>query len=454
MFCSCCQEEYRQGVLLGCNHIMCDVCYTDTLSIQLLKCSQCGTSFDTKDISSLSDDNSISQQDERLLTDTMIKVVDLLTFFNDGKRHLQKLMDDISSINITYEKYYSAFQRVITSYLRDLLTEVDLIIYGLNSDKQLLEVAKLLPRETLDTIFVKFYTKASNIKQKWFIPFKTQWFDIIKYHQFSTLDPVMASICQVYFKPSSVIEMKNPTRYPCELALEMKIKLSLINYQGDDINMLAVKIDYQNLKYVQHQTPEICLEAVKQNVCALQFVQHQTPEICLEAVKQNGHALQFVQHQTPEICMEAVKRNGYALKYVNHQTPEICLEAVKQDGFALQFVQHQTPEMCMEAVKRNGHALQFVQHQTLEICMEAVKQNGYALKYVNHQTLEMCMEAVKQDGCALQHVKHQTPEICMEAVKQDACALQHVKHQTPEICLVAIKNNDFSSQYINLPPRV
>jgi hypothetical protein len=79
-------------------------------------------------------------------------------------------------------------------------------------------------------------------------------------------------------------------------------------WDDEELCKLAVRQNWNLLKYVKVQTKEICKLAIRQNIQALQYVKEQTEEICKLAVQQNGNALKFVKIQSDEICKLAVQQ--------------------------------------------------------------------------------------------------------------------------------------------------
>ena len=70
----------------------------------------------------------------------------------------------------------------------------------------------------------------------------------------------------------------------------------------DELYRLAIRQNYNVLKYITNQTEEICKFAVQEDGLSLGFVKNQTEEIGKLAVQQNCYVLQYVKNQTEEIC--------------------------------------------------------------------------------------------------------------------------------------------------------
>jgi hypothetical protein len=102
--------------------------------------------------------------------------------------------------------------------------------------------------------------------------------------------------------------------------------------------LLAVKLDYRTLQYIEYQTEEMCELAVQKSGIMLRYVKNKTERICKLAVNNDPWAFIYVDFQTEEICKLAVNLDGRLLKYVKMQTEEICEMAVKQNPSSLEYV--------------------------------------------------------------------------------------------------------------------
>ena len=145
-----------------------------------------------------------------------------------------------------------------------------------------------------------------------------------------------------------------------------------------------------------HLQYKLDLEDVRKDCIVLRFMDYQTEEMCLIAVKQDGMILEYVHKQTDRICWVAINQNGLALRYVKDQTEDMCIAAVMKVGSTLQYVHNQTEEMCLIAVKAFGGNLKYVENQTYDICYEANERSKGASKWIRDKDMRKQIEIGKR----------------------------------------------------------
>jgi hypothetical protein len=291
------------------------------------------------------------------------------------------------------------------------------------------------------------------------------------------------------------------------------------------------KGDEKHLKLTDDQLYNIKLELVKKNGCHMSYFQSQalrdssgstifaTREICLLAVKMNYTTLFYVEIQDYEICKTAISTCGDAIMWLNknkfdkenpltsEQLFELCSIAITNKVDSIKHILNQNfcegipidkIPLCKQAANKylkssnviyevisrfysagltdeeldkiitafvevNGNVLQHVIKKTYEICLKAVSQTGDALlhitnKYTNLKfssigIFKLCMTSVKNSSNAVKWItcnsldksltKEQLDEIYLAAVNFDGSAIKNIDEKTYELCLAAVKNGGY-----------
>lgn len=81
------------------------------------------------------------------------------------------------------------------------------------------------------------------------------------------------------------------------------------------IDLLAVKLLPENIRFVKNQTEEMCWIALKYHYTFLEFIKKQTPEMCLYALKKSKSMFESVR-----ICQNTTYEETLReLKYLNNK---------------------------------------------------------------------------------------------------------------------------------------
>jgi hypothetical protein len=160
------------------------------------------------------------------------------------------------------------------------------------------------------------------------------------------------------------------------------IRYFKLKHQTDDLCRLAVKLDPENIKYINSRilSESDILDIVSKNGMLLDHIVNQTYKICETAVKNDGCALFFVNKgigNIDQLEKIALDQRPHAIKYVQKPTEEQWISAVKCDGMLLKYCQCQTERICVEAIKDNYKAFFFTLRNTKKILDTMKKENEY-----------------------------------------------------------------------------
>lgn len=224
------------------------------------------------------------------------------------------------------------------------------------------------------------------------------------------------------------------------------------------ISLAALSQDPYLLQHVQYQTEEMCLVAVKKRPSSFKFVHEQTFKICMKAMLNSVYIFyanyryipiteyvdfsKFPAEQEFALYERAIQTEGKALellpdKFWSSSLFDLCIKALKQDGRAFEYIKlqyftvDQIKEMCIVALSEYPSLLQNPIFQQVmqgrndeeDIYTAAIRRNALVIHCILIPTYEMCLIAVGKDGTILKYIPTQTEEMCKIAVNQNAHAI-------------------------------
>lgn len=282
--------------------------------------------------------------------------------------------------------------------------------------------------------------------------------------------------------PNFITSIKNPTYAQWLIAIKKNsrlIKSVPIEFQQEELCMIAVQDYPDGLEYIEQQTDSICLTAVIVKGLTLKFVKKQNCDICNAAIDNDPMALEFAENQSTEAILKALIKNVRAFKFVKQKTDAAIKYAIEKDPDMIEYINDATTVFKYEkeianALKKKGEAIKHLPQylQTREMCDNALDNDVYVIKHVNQnflteeqaikiveknetllkeitiQTPKICMASVKKYPFAIQHVHDQTDELCMTAIDRNPNTIMHIKNQTGEMCMKAVSKDYYAMRYI------
>jgi len=290
----------------------------------------------------------------------------------------------------------------------------------------------------------------------------------------------------------AIISNENYTKYndlltyinDCSVVLHTGITMVLdkyhyfmvIQFQTENICMIAIMESLANAWYVENYTKNICKKILPRRPQILKRIEKQTDYMILQACASNTKLTDHLQKQISSIYLEIMKNNEQDIE-TNKWIELICIEAINFDPYSITYLQYCYPveENCLMAlqldeklisridleylkskpqtdkmksivhhihvlrVKICGTYLENIRRhdQTPIIVYEAVKQNPYSIQYANPnlQFEDICLMAVNQDGTLLRYIDptNQTLKICLAATKQNFTSTIHISDLNQQI---------------------
>jgi len=119
------------------------------------------------------------------------------------------------------------------------------------------------------------------------------------------------------------------------------------------------------------QTRDLQLYALRINPEAIRYIEPQTHELALMAVKKNGLVIEYIVDQTDSVCLAAVRQNPKAIAKIRRPSIKLHLRLVEVRPKILLY--HNAPEqVCCHAVKRNPNNIRFITEPSLAVCLLVV----------------------------------------------------------------------------------
>ena len=79
---------------------------------------------------------------------------------------------------------------------------------------------------------------------------------------------------------------------------------------------MAIRKNYDSIKYIENPSEKVQLEAIKENYDALRYIKNPSYSIELEAIKENESAINFIQDLDEEKMIAFLKKNILVVKYL------------------------------------------------------------------------------------------------------------------------------------------
>ena len=122
----------------------------------------------------------------------------------------------------------------------------------------------------------------------------------------------------------------------------------------------------------QQNTEAMCAEIVSKDGLAISKVKHQTPDLCLLAVKQNWEAIRYCKFINKDIITVAVMSHPRAALYLPKKT-EYHFHAINTNPACFLFIQEPSEEVCCSAIQLDISLLRYIPARTHKICFAIVK---------------------------------------------------------------------------------
>lgn len=103
---------------------------------------------------------------------------------------------------------------------------------------------------------------------------------------------------------------------------------SIYKNPSEELQLLAVKKDYDSIKYIKNPCENAQIEAVKANYGALKYINTPTYEAQSIAIKQNEAAITFITDLDKDKMLAFLKINILVIKYISREISEYELEEI------------------------------------------------------------------------------------------------------------------------------
>ena len=74
------------------------------------------------------------------------------------------------------------------------------------------------------------------------------------------------------------------------------------------------------------------------NVRAIEYIQHPDKDVQLEAIKQDWQTIQFISNPDKDVQLEAIKQDWKAIKFISNPDKDVQKEAIMQNICAFEYI--------------------------------------------------------------------------------------------------------------------
>ena len=150
----------------------------------------------------------------------------------------------------------------------------------------------------------------------------------------------MNQFLKTYIRARRIAEWYKPKSYELNSGL-----------LSDDELLEIVKVDGDNIKYIDNPIEEVQLAAVEDSYYSIRFIIDKgikpSEEVQLAAVTQYPNVIELINNPTEKVQLVAVEINPYAIEYIENPSEEVQMVAVTKRPYLYRYIKNPTDKVKM-----------------------------------------------------------------------------------------------------------